>query len=780
MARQQPWYVNKPLFSGQALQIDGYQPHETREAGFIHRPLGTQGYLFVVFHSPVTVCVGDVEHPLSPRTFVYWTPRARQVFGNIAAAWDHSWISADGRFFEKTLEELHLPAQHPISLPDDASTTLFFHSLLQALHTITPITDEAITLAFRLWLLTVAHAQAPSLPSSIPPPWPALQDYLNRHFAETVTLAEIAERFHVSTSLFCHQFKHYFEVSPQAYKISLRMHQAAFLLRDQNSTIARIAHDVGYENVSYFIDLFKRYFGISPLQMRKQLTGEDARQHYLEQQRQHELDALLREGWTPIVDCDFSRIEVLDARFGKYQYAEDAVPDPLSPCQPAPEMAHIAGGVLQLPSPPLAWSMLRWEEPVTEEIKLEVVLRNSRPNGPDLALAISGDLRTGYRLRISGYRYLALETMVSGYWDLLHRCDGALDPHAAHYHVSFWRADNMLYAELDGKRILEYPDPLAFRGPLHHSFAIGRLTHDDRTTQLHLLRAFARRLPGYVDILEPGRVLLRRGYAADAERWFHRIAREGLEPAMQQEALFLAALAAPDAQRNALLIQIGADHTSPFQSHALRQLVQRQCTQQDFPGAVGTALCLARLHSDDPAPQRVANFLSARLCDADARHAATLLDLLAQLPVTSLTLPTALTDLSPLRLMPLTELRIGPGTLNDLTPLHGMPLESLTCGGNNITDLSPLRGAPLWQLDISFNGVSDLSPLRQAPLCELVIAHNVVTDLLPIAGISIQAFNCSANRITDFSPLRGMPVHRLHCDRNLLTDLTPLASLPLT
>ena len=45
---------------------------------------------------------------------------------------------------------------------------------------------------------------------------------------------DIAERFHVSTSLLCHDFKRYFEISPQAYQLHLRMHQAAFQFSDQN------------------------------------------------------------------------------------------------------------------------------------------------------------------------------------------------------------------------------------------------------------------------------------------------------------------------------------------------------------------------------------------------------------------------------------------------------------------------------------------------------------------------------------------------------------------
>ena len=77
--------------------------------------------------------------------------------------------------------------------------------------------------------------------------------------------------------------------------------------------------------------------------------------------------------------------------------------------------------------------MLRWEESVSEEVKLEVVFRTLSAMSRIWRWQFHGDLRTGYRLRISGYNYLALETTEAGYWDLLQRCEATLDPRAAQY-----------------------------------------------------------------------------------------------------------------------------------------------------------------------------------------------------------------------------------------------------------------------------------------------------------------------------------------------------------
>ena len=86
------------------------------------------------------------------------------------------------------------------------------------------------------------------------------------------------------------------------------------------------------------------------------------------------------------------------------------------------------------------------------------------PDGLNLAIAISGDLWNGYRLRLVGYQHIVLETTISGGWEVLHRCALALDPHAQEYHIVFWRSDNVFYAEVDGQRILEYQEPFAPAG----------------------------------------------------------------------------------------------------------------------------------------------------------------------------------------------------------------------------------------------------------------------------------------------------------------------------
>ncbi len=49
-----------------------------------------------------------------------------------------------------------------------------------------------------------------------------------------------------------------------------RMKKARTLLRETDQTIETVAAEVGYENVEHFNRLFKKNYGITPVQYRRQ------------------------------------------------------------------------------------------------------------------------------------------------------------------------------------------------------------------------------------------------------------------------------------------------------------------------------------------------------------------------------------------------------------------------------------------------------------------------------------------------------------------------------
>ncbi len=141
-----------------------------------------------------------------------------------------------------------------------------------------------------------------------------------------------------------------------------------------------------------------------------------------------------------------------------------------------------------------------------------------------------------------------------------------------------------------------------------------------------------------------------------------------------------------------------------------------------------------------------------------------------------------ITDLSPLRGIPLTSLSCWGNRIRRLDPLHGMPLKMLNCAGNPIATLDPLRGLPLNILRCEACSLNTIEPLRGLPLTVLNCSENNLgaDGLEPLRGMRLSWLACMCTGVKSIAPLVGMPLTWLFCDGNQIEDIESLKELPLT
>jgi tetratricopeptide (TPR) repeat protein len=150
------------------------------------------------------------------------------------------------------------------------------------------------------------------------------------------------------------------------------------------------------------------------------------------------------------------------------------------------------------------------------------------------------------------------------------------------------------------------------------------------------------------------------------------------------------------------------------------------------------------------------------------------------LPLVSLTLEgTQVSDLSPLKGMSLRSLNITGTRVLDLTPLSGMPLISLNIDNMKINDLTPIKSMPLKYLVVSQTPVNDFAPLKNLPLVFLDMHYSRITDLTPLKDMPLRQLNIFGTRVTDLTPIKGMQLTRLDAGSTRITDLSPLEGAPL-
>ena len=95
------------------------------------------------------------------------------------------------------------------------------------------------------------------------------KEYILNHYTEQVTLDTLADKLFVSKYYLQRLFCQYMHMSPKEYLCQLRINHAKTSLRKTSLSIQEIAAEVGYNNVSYFINLFRKYEHETPGAYRK-------------------------------------------------------------------------------------------------------------------------------------------------------------------------------------------------------------------------------------------------------------------------------------------------------------------------------------------------------------------------------------------------------------------------------------------------------------------------------------------------------------------------------
>lgn len=140
----------------------------------------------------------------------------------------------------------------------------------------------------------------------------------------------------------------------------------------------------------------------------------------------------------------------------------------------------------------------------------------------------------------------------------------------------------------------------------------------------------------------------------------------------------------------------------------------------------------------------------------------------------------SVTDLSPLRGIPLRRVELAYTNVSDLTPLEGMELEEINLFSSKVETLAPLKGMPLKRVEIGDTRICDLSPLAGAPLRYFAAQRSLCNDLSPLKGAPLEVVYLYRCRISDLSPLKGMPIKELYLDEvSCLSSLEPLRDMPL-
>ncbi len=96
----------------------------------------------------------------------------------------------------------------------------------------------------------------------------SLVKYIDENYKTDLTVLELSNKFNYSVSHISHTFKEYFGISIKSYIIQKRLNSIQAKMMNGGKAYA-LSQEYGFSNYSTFYKLYKKNFGVSPLEYKK-------------------------------------------------------------------------------------------------------------------------------------------------------------------------------------------------------------------------------------------------------------------------------------------------------------------------------------------------------------------------------------------------------------------------------------------------------------------------------------------------------------------------------
>ncbi|HEX7692332.1 MAG TPA: AraC family transcriptional regulator [Sediminibacterium sp.] len=102
-----------------------------------------------------------------------------------------------------------------------------------------------------------------------------VMEYMNEHFSEPISLAEVAGLTNMAESAFSRFFKARTGMTFIDSLTEIRLGHASRLLIDTTQSISEVAYETGFNNISNFNRIFKKRKGCTPKEFKKSYSAEE-------------------------------------------------------------------------------------------------------------------------------------------------------------------------------------------------------------------------------------------------------------------------------------------------------------------------------------------------------------------------------------------------------------------------------------------------------------------------------------------------------------------------
>ncbi len=118
--------------------------------------------------------------------------------------------------------------------------------------------------------------------------------------------------------------------------------------------------------------------------------------------------------------------------------------------------------------------------------------------------------------------------------------------------------------------------------------------------------------------------------------------------------------------------------------------------------------------------------------------------------------------------------------LSNLSPLKGLPLEKLYLAGTSVKDIGVLSGMKLVSLDLRCTKVVNLTPLKYMDLAYINLEEiQLLKDISILSHMNLEVVNLNGTKVYNFKPLMRKKITKLGLADTQFKDLSILSGMPL-
>jgi len=249
---------------------------EHDQAFTVERPHGMAAYLFVRFHSPMTVRTVAGVVSAGPGDCLLYDPTFSQWYRGAEGGFSDDWLHVRGPRMPELIRLYQIPVNEILRPRETEFVTPMFEAVNRELRRREPLWRESVSLLVESLFVELARQLARQGPNALTPAEAARLDgfrsvrmRVHDQMQKAWRVADMARLANLSPSRFAVLYLKLLGTSPMEDLIRARLQRARALLTDERLSVREVADRTGFGSVCHFARLFRKHVGCAPRDYRR-------------------------------------------------------------------------------------------------------------------------------------------------------------------------------------------------------------------------------------------------------------------------------------------------------------------------------------------------------------------------------------------------------------------------------------------------------------------------------------------------------------------------------